>query len=271
MNRYLFRLGLFALVTGLFLMGCGEKKSTSDIQLPSDPVEALKEINKTGQTLTSAHFAMDVVMDMDAEGLNVKLEMDAEGDVEMKGPTPADANMSMKMDMSMLGQEIKMELVALNGEFWMREGEGSWQKVPAEQANLTGGLGGDPAAALRYLENAENVKKLGDEKVDDVDCYRFSFTMDADALGTPEMLGQLTGTGVMTAEQAQKMLETAVVEGVVWVGKTDLYPRRQTMGMTFDISGLPGLGDVTVKYDMQIDIKFSQINQPVTITAPAGE
>ncbi len=270
MSRTMFRWVLFVMMFSLFVWGCGEKKSTSGIQLPSDPVEALKEINKTGQTLTSAHFTMDITMDMDAQGFNVTLEMDAEGDVEMKGPTPADANMSMTMNMSMLGQDIKMEMVALNGEFWMREGDGSWQKVPASQANLTGGLGGDPAAALRYLENAKNVKKLGDEKVDGVDCYRFSFTMDADALGTPEMLGQLMGTGVMTGEQAQKMLETAVVEGVVWVGRADLYPRRQTMDMTFDIAGLPGLGDATVKYDMQIDIKFSKINEPVQITAPTN-
>ena len=82
------------------------------------------------------------------------------------------------------------------------------------------------------------------------------------------MLGQLTGGGALTAEQAQKMLETAVLEGEVSVGQDDLLPRRQKMDMQFEITGLPGLGDATVKYDMQIDMKFSKLNEPVEIKAP---
>ena len=149
MNRYISRLLLAVLISSLLLLGCGGDKDASKSKLPSDPVEALKEINKTGRdNYSSAHFTMDMVMDMDAQGFAVKMEMDAEGDVEMKGPTPQDANMYMKMDMSMLGQEMAMEMIALEGLFWMREGEGEWQQVPAEQANITGGLGGDTGVCV---------------------------------------------------------------------------------------------------------------------------
>jgi len=270
MNRHILRISLLALAALLILVGCGNKDSGSSSALPSDPVAALHEINKTTQAMQSAHISMDMTMDMDTQGFKVKIELDAQGEIEMKGFTPQDANMRLEMNMSMLGQEVKMEMVALNGEYWMREGAGSWQNVPAEQANLAGSLGSDPTSALRYLENAKNVKKLKDEKVDGVDCYHFGFTMDADALGTAEMVGQLTGGGQLTEDQANKILETAVLEGEVWAAKTDLLPRRQTMHMTFDISGLPGLGDTPVKYDMQVEIKYTQINEPVTIQAPTS-
>lgn len=268
MNRHLCRLVLIALVV-LVLVACGKKDDTGG-KLPSDPVEALQEISKTGQNLKSAHFTMDVAMDMDAEGFQVAMEMDAEGDVEMKGPSPDDANMSMTMNLSMLGQKVSMDMVMLDGQVWMRESGGTWQPVPADQANLTSGLGSDPTTFLRYLDNAKDVKRLKDEKIDGVDTFHYGFTMDADALSTAEMLGQLSGTGQLTEQQAQDALESAVLEGEVWVGKEDLFARRQTVNMQFSVSGLPGLGDATVKYDMQVDMKFSKLNEPVEIQAPTN-
>jgi hypothetical protein len=94
--------------------------------------------------------------------------------------------------------------------------------------------------------------------------------MDADVLGTPEQLGQLINTGQLTDAQAKELLESAVLKGQVWVSKTDLFPRRETIDMTFEISSLPGLGKGPVKYDLQMDIGFTDINEPVAIKAPSG-
>jgi hypothetical protein len=211
---------------------------------------------------------MDMIMDMDMGGSTVKMTMAAEGDFEMVGTSPEDANMSMEMTMSLLGQTVEMDMITISGESWTREAGKGWEKMPPGSVNATGGLGGDPAAALRYLEQAKNLEKLNDEKVDGVDCHHYSYEMDADALYTPEMLSQLTGDAQLTDAQARDMLESAELKGEVWVGKEDLFPRRQLIDTTFDISGLPGLEGVTVKYDMQIDMRFSQINEPVEIKAP---
>lgn len=272
MNRYILRLVLFLIAASLILAGCGDGNGgdeDSSAALPSDPLEALKEINQAAQELKSTHFTMDVTMDVDAEGMSITMDMAVEGDMVMVGPSPDDVDMQMEMSMDMLGQQVAIEMIAVDGEYWMREAGGSWQKEPAAAAGMTTGLGGDPTAALQYLEQARDVKRLGDEKVEGTDCYRFSFTMDADALATPEMLGQVTSGGQVTDEQARQMLETAVLAGEVWVGKEDLFPRREVIDMKFEISGLPGLGDAAIKYDMQIDMRFSKLNQPVEIKTPA--
>jgi hypothetical protein len=310
MNRYISRPLFLLIVVSLILAGCGAEKSTATPTpvppsptpvpptatatpvpptatptpvpptatatpapsgaLPDDPFEALKAINQASMELKSAHFTMDMDMDMDIGGSSVTMVMTAVGDVEMTGPSPEDANMQMEMTISLLGQTVKMELVAVNGQYWTREEGKSWQSMPATSASPFGGLGGDPTAALKYLEQAKDLKRLKDEKVDGVDCYHFSFVMDTETLATPEMLGQITGSGQLTAEQARKILETAVLEAEAWVGKEDLFLRRQVIDMTFEISGLPELGDTIVKYDMQIDLRFSQINEPVEIKAPTG-
>ncbi len=267
MNRYISRLSLFLLVLLLTLTSCRQEDSGN---LPSDPLEAIKEISKAAMEMKSAHYTMDITMDMKVQGSTMTLEMDAQGDVEMKGISPEDANLQMEANVSFLGQDIAMELVAVDGAYWMRQAGQSWEKMPADSINLAGGLGSDPAAALQYLEHAKNVKRLKDEKVDGVDCYRLSFAMDADALGTPEMLGQLTGGGQLTDEQAKEVLKTAELEGKVWAGKADLLPRRQMIALTFKVSGLPGLGDAAVNYDIQMDIRFSKINEPVEIKAPSN-
>jgi hypothetical protein len=218
--------------------------------------------------MESAHFTMDVTMDMEVSGSTVTMILTAEGDVEMVGTSPEDANMKMEMTVALLGQTAETETIAVNGELWTREAGKSWEKVPAASVNPTSGLGGDPAAALRILEQAKSLEKLGDEVVDGVDCYHFSFVLDADALFTPEVLEGLTGGSQLTDEQARKLIESAVLEGESWLGKEDLFLRRQVSDMAFEISGIPELGGAVAKYDMWIDMRFSKINEPVEIKAP---
>ena len=268
MQGRVFRLGLYILAASLFLSGC--RRNHDSRQLPSNPLEALEEINNVVQGIKSARFTMEVAIGMAAEGLDVNLEMIGQGSLAFKGPPFQEADMQMEMTTSVLGQEIKIEMLAVNGESWMRQRGQGWQKVPATSVNLTAGLGGDPAAALRYLDQARDADKLDDEEIDGVDTYHFGFTMNADVLGTPELLGQLTNTGQLTDTQARELLESAVLKGQVWVSKTDLFPRRETIDMTFQISNLPGLEERPVKYNLQMDIAFSDINEPVDIKAPSG-
>jgi len=268
MKRHVFRLRLCILAFFLVLAGCRSGRDAPR-QLPNDPLEALKEINSVAQGIKSAHFSMAMTIDMTADDLDVNLELTSQGDVELRGPSPQDANMQMEMTLSVLGQEIRTEMVIVNGAHWMRQGGQDWQKVPAASVNLTGGLGGDPAAALRYLDQAKDVKRLDDEKIDGVDTYHFGFSMSADVLDTPDLLGQLTGAGQLTNEQAKELLESAALKGQVWVNKVDLFPRREMIDMAFEISSPLGLGEAPVKYNLQMDIGFSKINEPVEIQAPS--
>ncbi len=253
-----------SLVT-LLLIGCGGPKSQN--QLPADPLEAIKQINQAAQTMKSAHFTMAVSMDMDLGDYQATMEMNTEGDIEIKS-SMSDVNMAMNMNMAVLGQRLDAEMVLVDGQVWMRQDGGTWETLPAAQANLTGGLGNDPAALLTYLENAKDVRRLADEQLDGVDTYHYGFTLDAAALNTQEMVQQLIGTAGLTSEQAQMFLESAVMEGEIWVGQADLLPRRQLVHMQFEIADLPGMEGTTIGYDMQVDMRLSKLNEPVEITPP---
>lgn len=268
MKHHVFCLGFCMLAVSLVLAGCNSRDAS--LQLPNDALEALQEINNVAQGIKSAHFTMLMTIEMAAEDLDVNLELTSQGDVELRGPSPQDANMQMEMTLSVLGQEIRTEMVTVNGAHWMRQEGQDWQKVPAASVNLTGGLGGDPAAALRYLNRAKEVKRLNDDKIDGVDTYHFGFSMNADVLDTPDLLGQLTSAGQLTDEQAKELLESAVLKGQVWVNKADLLPRREMIDMAFEISSPLGLGEAAVKYNLQMDIGFSKINEPVKIQAPSS-
>jgi hypothetical protein len=268
MKGRVLRLALYILAVSLLLSGC--RRNPDSRRLPSNPQEALKEINDVARDIKSARFTMKATIGMAAEGLDVNLEMTGQGSLAFRGPLSQDANIKMEMITSVLGQDIQMEVLSVNGESWIRQGGQGWQKVPAPSVNLTAGLGSDPAAALRYLDQARNVERLDDETIDGIGTYHFGFSMHTDVLGTPENLGQLTNAGQLTDTQARELLESAVLRGQVWVSKTDLFPRRETIDMTFEIRSLPGLGERPAKYNLQMDIGFSDINAPVDIKAPSG-
>ena len=91
MKGRVLRLGLYILAVSLFLSGC--RRNHDSRQLPSNPLEALEEINNVVQGIKSARFTMEVAIGMAAEGLDVNLEMIGQGSLAFKGPPFQEAPM----------------------------------------------------------------------------------------------------------------------------------------------------------------------------------
>jgi hypothetical protein len=252
----------------LFLTGCDNKETGEISPLPKDPPTALEAISQAAQEMQTAHFTMEMGMDMSAEQLDVTMSMSGQGVLVLNRQSGREADMRMETSVSMLGQEITLELIAVNGDYWLRRPGQGWQKVPGASANPTGGLGGDPVTALHYLDQARDATRLPDAEINGVATYHLGFKLDTDALRSEEILRQITGDGQLTEAQAQELLESAHLQGEVWAGKTDLLPRRETIDMQFEIDSLPGLENAAVDYRLHIDIGFSAINDPIEIEAP---
>jgi len=70
-------------------------------------------------------------------------------------------------------------------------------------------------------------------------------------------------------DQARDLLKDAEVNLEMWVGKLDLLIRQQLIHFKVDLKNLPDSPpDLTVLAELNLLMKTSKINQPVSITAP---
>lgn len=131
------------LVGALVLTGCSaEQLKAADVYKKS--LEASQKLESLGMDMT-------MKMNMAVGADKVDLDSTIAADVIMK----PELQMDMKMDVSMLGQQVKMQMVLVKDGFYMMDPAGNWAQMPKEQADLMIGSTKDqidPAAQMNQLK-----------------------------------------------------------------------------------------------------------------------
>lgn len=188
------------------------------------------------------------------------------GLVEVTDSSAGLANMQMAMDMSAAGQEMTIETIVLGDKAWTRIGDGKWTETDVESAQSS--VPGMELPGMEgVFEDAVDVVYVGEEVRDGQSLHHLRFTLDP---ATAD-LGSILGTTGVPGEGMEQLFQDAGISADVWLGADDLIPRYHDMTMDFILPGLAlGVGDGALRMLMNVSMAFTDINQPVTIEAPAA-
>ena len=194
--------------------------------------------------------------------------MTGTGVIEITDKAAGQANMQMAMNVNAAGQEIKVETIVLDGKAWSRLGDGQWTEgdVKDAQNSVPGGM--DPMVMETRLKDAVNVEYVGEEEHDGQSEHHLRYTLDPGAVDLVTVFGS---TGI-PAERINPFLKDASISVNTWLGANDLLPRYQDMKIAFNLPGTAlGIGDANLRMLMDITMAYTNINEPVTIEAPATQ
>lgn len=229
------RTWIAALLVGLLgLAACSSGGSANTANLPAaGPL--LATAGSSMSSVTSVHFS--IVVNGTLAGVPIQ---NADGDLNAQGQAKGNAKVSL------LGQLTQVDFVLVNQTFYLKGPTGGWQKVSAA---LAGNLF-DPSAILdpnrgvaKVLGTMQGAQTQAQESVNGTDCYK------------------ITG-------RIAKNIVSAIIPGItVDVGATlwlATDAKHLPVKAEFAVPGSGGAQGATV------DVIFSQVNVPVTVTAPAG-
>ena len=225
--------GLFVGLIGL-AAGCTSGGSSSNANLPA-AATLLASGGTATRSVTSVHFS--IVVNGTLPGVPLT---NADGDLNAQGQAKGNAKIAL------LGQLTQVDFVLVNRIFYIKGPTGGYQKVPA---SLAGSLF-DPSAILdpnrgiaKVLGSVRNPKTEAKETVNGIDCYR------------------ITG-------KISKATVSALIPGI----NTDV---NATLWVAADSKNMPVKAEFAVpgsggSQGASVDVVFSGINVPVTVTAPAN-
>lgn len=227
--------GLFVGLVGLAgLTACTSGGSTSNASLPS-AATLLASAGSSARSVTSVHFS--IVVNGTLAGVPIQ---NADGDLNAQGQAKGNAKVAL------LGQLTQVDFVLVDRIFYLKGPTGGYQKIPA---SLAGNLF-DPSAILdpnrgiaKVLGSVQNPKTEARESVNGTDCYR------------------ITG-------KISKATVSALIPGI----NSDV---NATLWVAADSKNLPVKAEFTVpgaggSQGASVDVTFSGVNVPVTVTAPAN-
>ncbi|MDD5342183.1 MAG: hypothetical protein PHI73_02505 [Patescibacteria group bacterium] len=131
----------------------------------------------------------------------------------------------------------------------------------------------DQAKELVNKYNLYSVdKRLPDQKLDGVNCYRYSLAINIDEIKkfTQELLNSslqtLSSNSGITSETIQSAVDAIyknvkALSGEMAIGKKDYFVRQLVVKASMDV-------ETDTKADFTITLNQSKINQPVTVEAP---
>ncbi|GAB2722142.1 DUF1396 domain-containing protein [Streptomyces bullii] len=252
--------GLAALLLAGTAVGCGTEKSPE-----MSPAAAVAKAAKKTEDITSLRFTMN-------------------GQVPEQGRVKGEAAMAFKPTVSMsmkmtapdqgAGETFEMRLVDKamyigGGAEMAKEMDGkSWMKLDMaalgkdKELNALTGAGKaeqNPTAESSFLTGSKNVKKVGTETIDGVETTRYSGTVTLD-----DFRASLKDEDKATRERREKSLERYEEMGVdkftmdMWVDGDD---HTKQFRMKGDADKGP----------LDLTVTFSDINKPVTVTAPPAK
>ncbi|HEX4722406.1 MAG TPA: LppX_LprAFG lipoprotein [Pseudonocardiaceae bacterium] len=226
--------GLFVGLVGLAVAGCTSGGSSSSANLPA-PATLLASAGTSARSVTSVHFSIVVNGTLPAVPLT-----NADGDLNAAGQARGNAKIAL------LGQLTQVDFVLVDRIFYIKGPTGGYQKVPA---SLAGNLF-DPSAILdpnrgiaKVLGSVQNPKTVARESVNGTDCYR------------------ITGKIGKAAVSALIPGINTDVNATLWVAAAS---KNLPVKAEFAVPGNGGSQGASV------DVVFSAINVPVTVTAPAN-
>ncbi len=256
----------FTLVT---FVGCGEK-------LPQEEIDRIIA-NVTSAEYDTVKLDMNLPITMKVEGGSeagtMTIAVDSTGVIDIANE---EMRMTMNVTMDILGegeQDIAVEVYIVGGWMYTKVdipelGE-QWLKMEVTDEAWQQQSQIDPL--LEFLETAVEIKSLGSETVNGIDCYVFEMVPDIEELG--ELFSQQTsGMEIMDFSQfdlADLYKELSVKE---WIAKDSYLLMKAEIEMVLEISA----GDVgvtaddfdKVTIDVEMVMSFYDYNQPVSIELP---
>jgi len=265
-----------ALVLALALLGCGEKEETlTPVQIDQIVIDAA---NALAEAETYA-FDMDASETIDVIGGTepgtMSLAADATGVID-------NANKEMQLGMNMTmnvpeedQQQMGMEIYIVDewvyvrmsipevGEEWMKmeltpEMWGLWEQVDQQ---------------VELLETATEVKFVGSEAVNGIQCYVFDIMPDMEQLA--EYLAQqqvMLGMGLTEMENLEELLDKTSLSIEEWIAKDSSLLMKAQANMRVevtpdDVGATPEDFD-KMTMDLSMDMTVYDYNQPVSIELP---
>jgi hypothetical protein len=265
-----------ALVLALALLGCAEKEETLTPeqidQIVIDAANALAEA-KTYAFDMDASETIDVIggtepgtmsLAADATGVidNANKEMQLGMNMTMNVPEEDQQQMGMEIYIVDEWVYVRMSIPEV-GEEWMKmeltpEMWGLWEQVDQQ---------------VELLETATEVKFVGSEVVNGIQCYVFDIMPDMEQLA--EYLAQqqvMLGMGLAEMENLEELLDKTSLSIEEWIAKDSSLLMKAQANMRVevtpdDVGATPEDFD-KMTMDLSMDMTVYDYNQPVSIELP---
>lgn len=268
--------GLAALLLAAGAVGCssdsgskgseGSGSSKGDETPAMTPAAAVAKAAKNSEEITSFRYVMTGTVPEQGR-IKSEASMRTEPDVAMSMKVTAldkadEGTAEIRLVDKVMyiggGAEAAKEM---DGKSWLKFDLGA---LGADQ-EMNGGMGAagqaekNPATESTFLTGADDVKKVGTEKIDGVETTHYSGTITLD-----DLRAELKKKDAKSAERGEKSIQQYEKMGVetltmdAWIDGEDHTRQFRMRG-----DGTKGPVDTT--------IKFLDVNKPVTIEAPPAE
>lgn len=223
--------GLLTTIAVLVLAGCSGGTSTADLPAATT---LLHNSGAAMRSVTSVHFTITVNGTL--PGVPIQ---NADGDLNAQGQAKGSAKISE------FGQFLQVDFVLVDKNFYLKGATGGYQRIPAA---LAGQLF-DPSVILdpnrgvaNVLSNVRGASTQDKETVNGTECYKIT--------------GKV-GKDIVTALVPGI---TADVGSTIWVAADG---KNLPVKAEFAVPGSGG------SQGAKVDVTISNVNAPVTVTAPA--
>jgi hypothetical protein len=255
--------------------GCGGGDGGEDATSGLTPAQILARSEAAAKQVTSYRLALDA-------NLNARFVAGASGSVAtlLRQPVSVDGEGPVKepnqaaLDLSLrLGRlPVQLNLTTTGGRLYVTIlGQVLEPNVPRATVRQLD-LGAVRTGLLGWMKDPVEVDR---PEVDGVETVHLRGGLDAaaaseDVAGVLESLTAVTGGGSAAGAQAARQIRAAIKVGSVeaWIATEDFQVRSVTA--TVDARGRIDLIEGLRSLTLDVDARFLDLNEPVTITAPPG-
>jgi PKD repeat protein len=262
---------------------------------PTDPLEAYEAITDKQKEVKSSHIEATADLKIKLDGFstansgeaaqmfavfkNFKAKGQVSGDVDA---VSGDFGLKGELDLGVLtpfvaaGEDVlRFEVIKKGNQLYAKSSaDESWniQDVSAATGSNEKEFALGQKIITNMVRDSAQVERLADEEIDDMAMYHYLVTVDLPALlETIENLAQLGGPAndeLAQFRQVTQLLKDSTLEIETWAGKSDLIPRRTKVTLKINLQDIPEQPGATGIVEFVFDNQISQIDEPVTITAP---
>ena len=263
--------------------------------LPQDPQEAVKVIADKQKDVKSQHIDLNLALNLKVNGLtgnqaqtaallkNFKANANVSGDVDNANE---DFNLKGDLDLGPLtaflvqgADKLTFETVKVGEKIYTKTNAGDtankWNTsdAPKSTTDVTQTNPLSPEMVMSLLKQSSKAEKLDDEKIGDTDTYHYKVTLDPVTLiNAIADLAKANGAGTSAdqaqLDQAKQTLKDSTIEVELWAAKTDLLLRQVKAHFNLNMKNIPNQPGASALIDFTLQNTSSNVNQPVTITAP---
>lgn len=247
---------LVVLCTGAMLSGCDGNKKSPDSAEKSVAV-IIKEALKKNENLDSMSAVMKMEMNMEAEDMTMSIPITAK--IKAKNLKSDNMISFVEMTMSMLGQEIVMEMYQ----------EGQWAYVVMGDIKYKSNLK-DMQGGTDYANNAKDMlKEIPEDLLKDVELVKAedgsqTATISFSGETFSEIYNELIKDVI--SETGTEMGEIKISDAVVTITIDDDFVTVYDVAFTMDMT-VEGVSTTT---KAKVTLTYENPGQDVTITPPEG-